>query len=627
MEVAIGSRFVGFVIDQLIELLRPSASPIIRNIALCVLRKLKFIMSDSLNDIIDYFDHMEDDISARDPMDPQIYIAAVSGSWSEIADLDLYSQRTATGNTVLHVLSQCSSTSSDAVRQILTRNAYLLLDQNAQKETALHLAATKGHSEVVGALIDCSKMSRRRNKLCTMMLGITDNYGNTALHKAVENNRYEVVKLLVEADTSLQYEANIAGECPLYIAAEKGYSDITDRILLSCESPSYHGPGGKTALHAAAIRNSPECVVLILAALRQLTKHVDECGWTALHYAAKYNHRQVVNLFLSADKSLSYIAARKDSGKTALHVAVIHGNLDVVQEILSHCPDCWEGITSKAQNVIHLAVENERGQVLEFIIENSWAIDLINKKDVNGNTPLHLYVATNVLQGHNLVNHPGLDRSVFNKAGLTPLDIISMDEMVTQRQMAIRDELVQAGATLGRRNNNITRSVEDKASNKSDELEHAQAYTIVATLVITVTFAAGFTVPGGFDIDKGPNEGMAVLARKAAFIVFVVSDSFAMMLSMVAVLLQFLLKDNHTLPEKLNILQNIKVCIGVAMTLMVIAFVAGLYAVQPVLAMRIYLCAVAAVVCSPLLVYLLRLALECWTAAKNDKDGQISNNV
>ena len=51
--------------------------------------------------------------------------------------------------------------------------------------------------------------------------------------------------------------------------------------------------------------------------------------------------------------------------------------------------------------------------------------------------------------------------------------------------------------------------------------------SVTAVLVATVTFAAGLTVPGGFN-SSGESQGLATLGNKWAFQVFIISDSIAM---------------------------------------------------------------------------------------------------
>ncbi|XP_027152355.1 protein ACCELERATED CELL DEATH 6-like [Coffea eugenioides] len=501
-------------------------------------------------------------------MDPELYAAAQSGNWVVMESFsdDFYTQHTPVEDTVLHVLAE-SCDSENVVQLILAGHGRLLMKLNKRGETALHLAARNGHFRIVRALIDYAKSEAghwftpcfdRRKR----MLRMASVAGNTALHEAVRNNFYDIAKLLVQEDPEFRYPHNYAVETPLYL------------------TPSYLGPGHKTALHAAAIWNFPDSMKLILEKLPNLIKNVDKFGWTALHYAAKFNHQEIARLLLSADRSTAYVAAKNDDSKTALHIAVTHGHVVLVQEILSHCPDCWVQITGKSRNILHLAVKHEKREVLEFVLQNSCASKLINEKDNEGNTPLHLYVATKNLDGNCLVNQPFVDVNSFDNSNSTPLDRIVRDDQLLERQILMKDQLEQAGGTRGYRNVATVKKILRAAS--PDEVKRveklAENYSIVATLIITVTFAAGFTVPGGYNSD-GPHKGMAVLGKKAAFIAFVFSDFLAMFFSVDAVFEHVKLVRSKNYGFKLAAVRTIGERICQAVTLVMIAFLTGLYAV------------------------------------------------
>ncbi|KAH9682266.1 hypothetical protein KPL71_027286 [Citrus sinensis] len=90
-------------------------------------------------------------------------------------------------------------------------------------------------------------------------------------------------------------------------------------------------------------------------------------------------------------------------------------------------------------------------------------------------------------------------------------------------------------------------------------------HTVVATLIATVTFAAGFTLPGGYWGKEGPIPGTPILIKNAGFQAFVVSDVIAMVLST--------LRQTPFLSEVPHYL------ILVSLLAMVVAFTTGTYAV------------------------------------------------
>ncbi|KAL7193510.1 hypothetical protein ACSBR2_025175 [Camellia fascicularis] len=101
----------------------------------------------------------------------------------------------------------------------------------------------------------------------------------------------------------------------------------------------------------------------------------------------------------------------------------------------------------------------------------------------------------------------------------------------------------------------------------------------MVALIATVTFAAGFTMSGGFDGNQGPNQGMAILTRETAFKAFAVTNTIAMILSTSAVVIYFFgapCKDRDKLLNHYNSAVNL---VLVATVAMVLAFITGTYAV------------------------------------------------
>ena len=68
-----------------------------------------------------------------------------------------------------------------------------------------------------------------------------------------------------------------------------------------------------------------------------LTKEVDENGWSPLHCGAYLGYIKIAEQLLdkSSDKSVTYLAI-KDSKKTTLHFAANRHHREIVKLLLSH---------------------------------------------------------------------------------------------------------------------------------------------------------------------------------------------------------------------------------------------------------------------------------------------------
>lgn len=204
-------------------------------------------------------------------MDLDAYTAAVDGQINFFraisTDRPLNLILTSTNNTILHVyitslVDGSDPTTSDFVCGILDGYPSMILQVNDKHETPLHLASRYGHDHMIEMLIYyCAKALHVDHDVepgirpVEQMLRMMNNQGETALHEAVRFNHTKVVSLLLREYPNLS-SANNVGETPIYIAAEKGFESMIIEILDNSNLPLMHGgPLGRTALHAAIIRN------------------------------------------------------------------------------------------------------------------------------------------------------------------------------------------------------------------------------------------------------------------------------------------------------------------------------------------------------------------------------------
>ncbi|KAK2641591.1 hypothetical protein Ddye_023354 [Dipteronia dyeriana] len=231
------------------------------------------------------------------------FSAAAEGDFEKFEHSDskaLAKILTPNDNTILHIHITArpeSSTSQenktvklledgDFVRRVLGKCSDLLRKVNSKGETLLHMAARYGHADVAKFLLEeCKKNPLKKNDddpesgitiTSRMLETLSHETKDTALHEAVRYGHLDVVKLLTEEDGEFPYDANTAGETPLYLAAERGYADVLDQILKTCTSPADHGPYDRTALHVAVIRKDEDMVEILLKAGERI--HISKQG-------------------------------------------------------------------------------------------------------------------------------------------------------------------------------------------------------------------------------------------------------------------------------------------------------------------------------------------------------------
>ncbi|KAM3268538.1 hypothetical protein P3S67_031479 [Capsicum chacoense] len=109
-------------------------------------------------------------------------------------------------------------------------------------------------------------------------------------------------------------------------------------------------------------------------------------------------------------------------------------------------------------------------------------------------------------------------------------------------------------------------------------MKTAEMHLVVATLLMTVTFTSGFTLPGGFDSDTdSPNKGMAILI-KMQFTYFSMATnaisskkefSLIIRLYMVATMLQLLLMTAVVIAFATGMYVTLTHSVGIAVTVAV----------------------------------------------------------
>ncbi|CAH2252567.1 ankyrin repeat domain-containing 6 isoform X2 [Pelobates cultripes] len=243
----------------------------------------------------------------------RLLVAAYKGQVDNVVQLINKGAKVAVtkhGRTPLHLAANKGHLN---VVQILLKAGCDLDIQDDGQQTALHRAAVVGNSEVLAALIQEGCALDRQDK-----------DGNTALHEAAWHGFSQSVKLLVKAGANV-LARNKAGNTPLHLACQNGHSQSCRILLLAGSRADLKNNAGDTSLHVAARYNHLSIIRVLLSAFCSVNEK-NQVGDTPLHVAAALNHRKVIKVLLEAGADATLL---NNAGQIALDTAKHNNNCDV----------------------------------------------------------------------------------------------------------------------------------------------------------------------------------------------------------------------------------------------------------------------------------------------------------
>ncbi|KAL0010080.1 hypothetical protein SO802_005188 [Lithocarpus litseifolius] len=502
-------------------------------------------------------------------------------------------QMAISGNSLLHKAASFGSVG--IAELIIDHFPFLLNRRNNLGDTALHVATKAKELGVVKVLIDKS------GKLCPANDNNTysqmkNHIGNTALHEAVKALFPDGVSCLFSANPKVSYYLNENGESPLRLAIETGDKEILELLF---KAPSVYdelvgGPQEESPVYAAILMKRIDILEEIFKKNPILFHIRDKKRKTPLYFAASKGYTEGVLFLLS--KFGQQALESSTNGDFPIHIACKKGHIKVVKELLKQeWPNPIELLNKEGQNILHVAAKSGKNTVVKTILECSKLEELLNAEDKNGDTALHL--ASMNLHALVICSLTWDKRVVLNrknKKGLTAIDIALGIRTYSQtRKRTTLWALRSAGTPLSEKGEKA-RLLRARETPNSEKIKNRLNFILViAVLVATVTFAAGLTVPGGFNssdnggltMSGGFNSsnnvpaipGLATLGNKRAFQVFIVCDSIAMYCSMTGAFL--LIWPLFARDIAFTATSNAILLVGVAIFQMSLAFMSATYLV------------------------------------------------
>ncbi|KAM0826053.1 hypothetical protein ACQ4PT_069140 [Festuca glaucescens] len=474
-------------------------------------------------------------------MDRRLLKAATSGDSRSLKEMarqnpSILLGTTPQGNSCLHIASFHGYIGfcEDALH--IVGDLYILA--NYEGQTPLLIAVTCGHVKLASILL--SRYMHLGQGLREVILR-QDRNGYNALHHAIRNGHTGLALELIAAEPALSQAVTNNNESPMFIAVMKNYTDVLEKLLEIPDS-AHVGHGGRHALHAAAINGNPDIAYKIMNRRPQLGTQADMDGITPIRMAVSYNKVDVLRLLLEHDSYLGYEIDKH--GYPLLCSAAALGHVDVARELLCHCPDALgsESCTEDKYTCLHLAVRNSRLEFVKFIMTIPQLGELVNLQDKHGRTALH-YAVENCDPGlvAVLLSHKSVDTTLTDNDGKSAasqlsgianednlLDWVEVFFLMLEAEPQNADmSLLKQGRVAAKKETD-----ESRRHRKSLTKKYTDNTSLVAILLATITFTAGFTLPGGYSSDAG-TAGLPIMSKKIAFHAFLVSDTLAMCSSFV----------------------------------------------------------------------------------------------
>ncbi|KAJ6360916.1 hypothetical protein OIU77_004859 [Salix suchowensis] len=426
-------------------------------------------------------------------------------------------------DTVLHLAAR-DGKDSQAIKSLVELNPCLMRKPNTKGNTPLHDAVINGNRELAKFLVSIDpEVAYSSNK-----------NGRSPLYLAVENGNMERI-----LDDLLKSEASITipkGKSTFLAAIEQHILQIIDKILgRLCQPPhhmqikhEYYAPTiRKSPAHAALKQRNkgkseyiekakPELLRLTDEELRNTLHYASSIGKSPVHAAIKQRNKGILEKIKEArpellrlsekelGNSLHYASSigflegvqfllqnfrdgayeRDSEGNYPIHLACKSHSVDVVKEYLDIFPYPKEFLNKKGQNILHVAAENGKDNVISYILKQDSKLvkPLLNEMDDDGNTPLHLAAGHfRPMASFLLVRHNQVARLIVNNRNWTPYDLAEQQSKRAEEEFLKANEMDGCDHSKdvedGMENSTARNSTDGTSSERKDKAKRATEKT------------------------------------------------------------------------------------------------------------------------------------------------------
>ena len=251
--------------------------------------------------------------------------------------------------------------------------------------TVLHLVVKEGYLEFAKKLIEAGASKT-----------IKDHEGYLPLHYAVQSQKKELIRLLVDEVTARAKDNQ--GETALDKAVKEGGLEIVEILIYSGADPSDQNKKGQTSLHHAVLLEQEHLIEYLMT--QDAINKPDNQGQTPLQLATQIKNEEIIEILKQGGAKLNIKPHTKNK---------IQGLKKIIPSPQSKNPQ----------------TRNKRSGVIDKTLSKIFSPDFdINEQDSRGHALLHAEILQGNFDGvRRLFRHDHLDLFLEDKLGRTPLDL------------------------------------------------------------------------------------------------------------------------------------------------------------------------------------------------------------